>query len=258
MMAALQAFLGEEHQLDEKGRIKLQYTEGSDYWYSISSGFLAGYDEDDESTIPEGFRLHIQTGHFPTDGSQPYLQTLLQRPLGHFITTPSELYDKIGVIDAAWAYQPDMRCCPRQLQILLVKRKREYTPRDENGKREATATMVPTYTSEDLEKRGGLIDLAFFMLEGVEGSIHDGLRRPKATTELLEFSMGQHRNRKIFQSAANALEAQLGNRGPLKATTVQTYFSQRSKDERKQERAQQERPRQGQSHIRQTVTRNVH
>ena len=83
MIAAFRAFLQTVQDgvvgpfYDEFGNIKLQYTTGSDDWYSVDPTLLDNYDENDEGTIPEGFRLHIQTAHFPADG-QPYMQTVMQ------------------------------------------------------------------------------------------------------------------------------------------------------------------------------------
>ena len=67
------------------------------------------------------------------------------------------------MINEAWDYRSDMRCCVRQLQVLLVKRDRAR-----NGQGEQKGVMVPAFSFQDLDKRGGLIDQAFFMLEGVE------------------------------------------------------------------------------------------
>ena len=192
MIAAFRAFLQTVQDgvvgpsYDEFGNIKLQYTTGSDYWYSVDPTLLDNYDENDEGTIPEGFRLHIQTAHFPAD-AQPYMQTLMQRPLGHlpgFLRTPSELYNKTGMIAEAWDFRSDMRCCVRQLQVLLVKRERKRTPRDDQGERKRTSEMVPEFSLQDLDKRGGLIDQAFMMCDKMEGSRHDQKRRPKSTVGL--------------------------------------------------------------------------
>ena len=213
---------------DEFGNIKLQYTTGSDYWYSVDPTLLDNYDENDEDTIPEGFRLHIQTAHFPAD-AQPYMQTLMQRPLGQFLRTPSELYNKTGMIAEAWDFRSAMRCCVRQLQVLLVKREQKRTPRDDQGERKRTSEMVPEYSFRDLDKRGGLIDQAFFMLDGVEGSRHDQKRRPKSTVGLMGSATVKVLNRKNFESAAKALEAHLRTRGPLPLKQMQKYLSQRRK-----------------------------
>ena len=107
------------------------------------------------------------------------------------------------MIAEAWDDRSDMRCCVRQLQVLLVKRERARTPRDDQGERKED--MVPAFSFQDLDKRGGLIDQAAFMLEGVEGSRHDQLRRPKM--EVMASSKAT--NRKIFKRAAKALEAHL-------------------------------------------------
>ena len=95
---------------DEFGRIKLQYTEGSDQWYSVDPALLDNYNENDESTMPEGFRLHIQTAHFPNN-QRPYIQTLLQRPLGQFLRTP------IGALQQNWH---DSRGMGRPLRHALL------------------------------------------------------------------------------------------------------------------------------------------
>ena len=241
MIEALQGFLQTVQDgvvgpfYDEFGNIMLQHIQGSESWYSFDPMLLDNYDENDESTIPEGFRLHIQTPHFPAEG-QPYMQTLMQRPLGElpgFLKTPSELYNKTGMIDAAWDRRSDKRCCVRQMQVLLVKRE-QYTPRDDQGERRRTSEMVPEFSFQDLEKRGGLIDQAFMMCKGVEGSRHDQKRRPKSIVyehrELLASSTVRATNYKIFEKTAKALELHLRRKGPQPLEEIKKYLNQRRKD----------------------------
>ena len=126
MLEAIQKFIREsENDLDGNGRIKLQYTQGSDSWYSVDKTILDGYVPGDLSTVPEGFRLHEQKARFPNTG-QPYIETILKRPLGNFIPTPSELYNKVALISPAWDNSKDNMCVVRQMQWILCKRTQKY------------------------------------------------------------------------------------------------------------------------------------
>ena len=113
MLQGVRAYLATSEaraQLDELGRVRLQYVEGSDSWYSVDRDVLAGYVEDDDSTIPEGFRLNEQRARFPSEG-RPFIETLLKRPMGNFISTPSEFYDKTNLLPLAFQDRQDNWCC---------------------------------------------------------------------------------------------------------------------------------------------------
>ena len=68
MVQAVRAYISSGEaiaQMDKFGRILLQNTEGSDSWYSVDRNVLDGYVENDDSTIPAGFRLHEQRARYP-------------------------------------------------------------------------------------------------------------------------------------------------------------------------------------------------
>ena len=122
MVQAVRAYISSGEaiaQMDKFSRIRLQNTEGSDSWYSIDRNVLDGYVENDDSTIPAGFRLHEQRARYPEKGT-PYIETLLKRPMGNFYPTLSEFYDKTNLLPSAFQSSQDNWCCVHQLQVVLA------------------------------------------------------------------------------------------------------------------------------------------